>query len=229
MRLASLLAASVVAIGVSAAATSSQGAQLAPLKGLEANQSLATPVAYGRYCWRWRSICADRGVGAARVSAAACGVTAAKFRANRAAAQLRCCAISDLFVHPPQAGREYAHHPQRKLRVIANNGQKGLFVDGDDFRRLGCHCGCTSRSVVDQRHLAEDAAGADVLEYRPIGYNVDPARPHHIHGVAWVFLEENFLAGFEMAKWRANTIQNGKIKWPIVVHAAAPKSASNTG
>jgi len=60
MRLASLLAASVIAIGVSAAATSSQGAQLAPLKGLEANQSLATPVAYGRYCWRWRNICADR-------------------------------------------------------------------------------------------------------------------------------------------------------------------------
>ncbi|CAA2137004.1 hypothetical protein HYPP_00251 [Hyphomicrobium sp. ghe19] len=60
MRIAPLLAASVVAIGLSAAGTSSQAAQLAPLKGIEASQSLATPVGVGRYCWRWRNICANR-------------------------------------------------------------------------------------------------------------------------------------------------------------------------
>ncbi len=60
MRLAPLLAASVVAVGLSAAATSSQAAQLAPIKGLEAHQSLVTQVDYRRYCWRWRHICADR-------------------------------------------------------------------------------------------------------------------------------------------------------------------------
>lgn len=60
MRLAPLLAASVVAIGLTAAATGSQAAPLTPLKGLETNQSLATTVDYRRYCWRWRNICANR-------------------------------------------------------------------------------------------------------------------------------------------------------------------------
>ena len=60
MRIAPLLAASVVAIGLSAASSGSEAAPLAPLKGLETNQSLATQVDYRRFCWRWRRICADR-------------------------------------------------------------------------------------------------------------------------------------------------------------------------
>lgn len=60
MRLAPLLAASVVAIGLSVVATSSQAAPLTPLKGLETNQSLATTVDFRRYCWRWRNICSNR-------------------------------------------------------------------------------------------------------------------------------------------------------------------------
>lgn len=60
MRLAPLLAASVVAIGLSAAVSSPQAATLAPLKGIEVNQSLATPVGYYRHCVRWRHICARR-------------------------------------------------------------------------------------------------------------------------------------------------------------------------
>lgn len=60
MRLAPVLAASVVAIGLSLTATTSEAAQLTPLNGIETNQSLATPAAWGRYCWRWRNICASR-------------------------------------------------------------------------------------------------------------------------------------------------------------------------
>lgn len=60
MRLATLLAASVVAVGLTAVASTSQAATFAPLKGIETNQSLATTVDYRRYCWRWRHICADR-------------------------------------------------------------------------------------------------------------------------------------------------------------------------
>jgi hypothetical protein len=60
MRIVPLLAASVVAIGLSAAASPSQATQLLPQ--LETNQSLAQPVYWrrGGYCWRWRHICADR-------------------------------------------------------------------------------------------------------------------------------------------------------------------------
>ncbi|CCB63601.1 hypothetical protein [Hyphomicrobium sp. MC1] len=62
MRLAPFLAASVVAIGLTAAASAPQAATFAPapLKGIEANQSLAAPVAWRRYCWRWRNICSRR-------------------------------------------------------------------------------------------------------------------------------------------------------------------------
>ncbi|MBS0232444.1 MAG: glycosyl hydrolase family 5 [Proteobacteria bacterium] len=60
MRLAPLLAASVVAIGLTAAASTPQAATLAPLKGVGTNQSLVTKAGYGRYCWRWRHICARR-------------------------------------------------------------------------------------------------------------------------------------------------------------------------
>lgn len=60
MRLAPLLAASVVAVGLTAAASAPQAATLAPLKGINTNQSLATTVGWGRYCWRWRHICARR-------------------------------------------------------------------------------------------------------------------------------------------------------------------------
>jgi hypothetical protein len=69
MRIVPLLAASVVAIGLSTAASPSEAAQLLPR--LETNQSLAQPVYWrhhgywrpgfgGGYCWRWRHICADR-------------------------------------------------------------------------------------------------------------------------------------------------------------------------
>lgn len=69
MRIAPLLAASVVAIGLSVAAGSSpsQAASLVP--ELSKSQSLAEPAGYRHrhwywrhrgYCWRWRHICADR-------------------------------------------------------------------------------------------------------------------------------------------------------------------------
>jgi hypothetical protein len=68
MRIVPLLAASVVAIGLSASASTSEAAQLLPR--VETNQSLAQPVYWrrhywrpgigGGYCWRWRHICADR-------------------------------------------------------------------------------------------------------------------------------------------------------------------------
>jgi hypothetical protein len=57
MRIAPLLAASVVAIGLAAAGTSSQAAQSVPQIGQ--NQSLVQPARYGR-CIEWRHICADR-------------------------------------------------------------------------------------------------------------------------------------------------------------------------
>ena len=63
MRIAPLLAASVVAIGLSAAGTPSEAAQLLPQLKVT-NQSLAQPVQYWRhrhnYCYRWRHVCADR-------------------------------------------------------------------------------------------------------------------------------------------------------------------------
>jgi hypothetical protein len=61
MRITPLIAASIFTVGLSVAAASSiQAAPLVPLNGIEANQSLATPVDYRRYCFRWRHICADR-------------------------------------------------------------------------------------------------------------------------------------------------------------------------
>jgi len=62
MRIAPLLAASVVAIGLSAAGSSSQAAQLTLLQQLQTNQSFAQPVGYwrGGHCVRWRHICARR-------------------------------------------------------------------------------------------------------------------------------------------------------------------------
>lgn len=62
MRFAPLLAASVVAIGLSAAGTPSQAAQLLPK--LETSHSTLAQSVYwrrgGGYCYRWRHICADR-------------------------------------------------------------------------------------------------------------------------------------------------------------------------
>jgi hypothetical protein len=60
MRIAALVAASVIAIGMSAAGNSLQAAPLLPQ--LETNQSLAQQVGwrYRRHCVRWRHICADR-------------------------------------------------------------------------------------------------------------------------------------------------------------------------
>jgi hypothetical protein len=61
MRFAPLIAAAMLAAGLSlAAASSPQAATLAPLKGIGTNQSMATPVQYRSYCWRWRRICASR-------------------------------------------------------------------------------------------------------------------------------------------------------------------------
>ena len=60
MRIASLLAVSVVAIGLTAASASSQAATLEPLKGIATSRSLITTVDYRRYCWRWRHICSRR-------------------------------------------------------------------------------------------------------------------------------------------------------------------------
>jgi hypothetical protein len=60
MRIAALFAASVIAIGLSAAGGSSQAAELVPQ--LEKHQSLADEAGwrYQNYCWRWRNTCTDR-------------------------------------------------------------------------------------------------------------------------------------------------------------------------
>jgi hypothetical protein len=67
MRIASLVAAFVVAIGLSIAGSPSQAAQLSPLHQLQTNQSLAQPVGYYQRhrgwrnrCVRWRHNCANR-------------------------------------------------------------------------------------------------------------------------------------------------------------------------
>jgi hypothetical protein len=68
MRIATIFASTVVAIGLAAAATPSQAAQLAPLQPLSLvkSQSLAQPAGYYRwrhhrgYCVRWRHRCAHR-------------------------------------------------------------------------------------------------------------------------------------------------------------------------
>jgi len=66
MRIAPVLAASVVAIGLSVSGTPSQAAQLSPLQQLQQshlNQSQVEQVGYrwrrGR-CVRWRHVCAHR-------------------------------------------------------------------------------------------------------------------------------------------------------------------------
>jgi len=63
MRIAPLLAGSVIAIGLSAAGGPSQAGQLL-VPQLEKPQSLAQPVdyywRYRNYCWRWRNTCTDR-------------------------------------------------------------------------------------------------------------------------------------------------------------------------
>jgi hypothetical protein len=69
MRIAPLLAASVVALGLSVAAGSpSQAAQISPVHQSQINQSIVQPVGYywrrrywrGGHCVRWRNICANR-------------------------------------------------------------------------------------------------------------------------------------------------------------------------
>lgn len=67
MRIAPLLAVSVVALGLSVAAGSpSQAAPISPGQQSQINQSLAQPVGYWRHprwrnrCVRWRHVCANR-------------------------------------------------------------------------------------------------------------------------------------------------------------------------
>jgi hypothetical protein len=60
MRIVPLLAASVVAIGLTASGGPSQAAPLSPLQQLQTNQSMAQPAGFVRHCVRWRHICARR-------------------------------------------------------------------------------------------------------------------------------------------------------------------------
>jgi hypothetical protein len=62
MRIASFLAATVVAIGLSASGSPSQATSFpsSTLHQLQTSQSLAQPVGYRRHCVRWRHICGRR-------------------------------------------------------------------------------------------------------------------------------------------------------------------------
>ena len=217
MRIASFLAASVVAIGLSVSGSPSQAAQISssPLQQLQRNQSLMTqPVGYVRHCVRWRHICARRwgwgGPAIPPVHDQAPLLVDRKSTStdggDRVAIRYIC-----LFMRRSRAA-------SRLMTRSANCGSWRMTARNADLSIMTTSVGSAAIAAAlrspssIKRHFAEDATWTHILQNGAIGDDVDPAGAHHVHGVGGIVLEKDLFAGFEMTVRRADLDPESKTR-----------------
>lgn len=86
---------------------------------------------------------------------------------------------------------------QRKIRIFTDELGEGASVKDGNFGEFAGKGRGEARTFIDECDLAEDAVGADLLEYSAESYDVDPARPHDKQLSALIVLEKYLLASVE--------------------------------
>ena len=99
-----------------------------------------------------------------------------------------------------------------KTRVFLHEIEKRLLVDHRDLGRLARDCGRATRGPIYQRHLAEGAVGADVLEHGAAREDADLARAHDVHALAWIILHEDLGVRLEALQREAAARQKLEIE-----------------
>lgn len=89
-------------------------------------------------------------------------------------------------VHPAQAVSNDAHHLQGKIRRLLHQKLETFFVDFNEPAGGFCDGTGTARHIVQQGHLAQNAAGPEVLDQSAFDQKIDFAFDNDIHGIAAV-------------------------------------------
>src|SRR5579862_1071730 len=95
----------------------------------------------------------------------------------------------------PQPVGHHAHDLEREIRRLLHEELEPVLVYGDHAAIRYRDRVSRPRSVVDQRNLAEYAAGSEQLKFPAVGRNAHFTLYHHVHVVAPVAGAEYRLAG----------------------------------
>jgi CRP-like cAMP-binding protein len=110
-----------------------------------------------------------------------------------------------------QALHQDAHHIQCEIRRAADQEEKLLLANWNN-RRVSCRDRrCATGTVIDQRHLAENAALRQGIEQAVAEANLDRSSFDDEQLLRRVALAENELARFEAAHRRTRTSQDAEI------------------
>jgi hypothetical protein len=100
---------------------------------------------------------------------------------------------TDHRIHPAKTLTEYAHHIERKAGRLLGEKKKAFLIDRRQSAVGQRGDGCRARRVIDQRHLAHQAAGGKLFKYFVAIADPEFARQYDIHVFAGVaFLEKTF-------------------------------------
>src|SRR5258708_30961861 len=114
-------------------------------------------------------------------------------------------------IHLAQAVGQHLHDVEREARRLLHEEEEASVIDhGDLAIRHRRHRGA-SRRVLDERHLAEDAARADLLQHRVSAGDPHRPRAHDIPAERRVAFPEQCLAGLEARNIRLVAKQGEKI------------------
>lgn len=98
-----------------------------------------------------------------------------------------------------QALRQHPHHIEREVRGAADQEQKLLLADRNDGRVGRRYRGRAARTMVDQRHFAENAELRQGIEQPVAEPDFHLAALDDVQFLGRIALAENDLAGFEGA------------------------------
>src|ERR1700722_5546206 len=100
---------------------------------------------------------------------------------------------------PAQPVRDHTHHLQGEIRRQFHEAQETLFVDSGERAVRGGHRGRTTRTGINEGHLAEYATGRQALDHRAVDLDVHGTFDDCIHAIPSLSGLEDRLAFAEGA------------------------------
>jgi len=108
--------------------------------------------------------------------------------------------------------RQNAQHTQREVRGVSYQETEPLVAEWNECRICQGYRGCAPGTLIDQRHLAEDAALAQCIYQAVVDADFDSsAFDDEEEFRRWVALSENDIACFEAAYGIARLNQEIKV------------------